>query len=367
MKRLQPAHLGTRLLLAQALVVLVGVATTWVVGSMVGPALFHEHMVATGHENPSEEALHAEAAFQSATVIAQAVALVAALAVALAVSYYITRRIGRLVQGVAVAAATIATGDYEARVQAPRLGPEFDVLARSFNQMAGRLADVEQTRRRLLGDLAHELRTPIATLDAYLEAAQDGLSDLDGDTLGMLRTQTERLARLAEDISAVSRAEESQLGLDVRALDLVTLLQHAVAAAAPGYEAKGVSLVLDLGSRLPTVRGDEPRLGQVLTNLLDNALRHTPAGGRVTVTANRSGRTVRVSVLDNGEGIPEADVGHVLERFYRVGSARDRDHGGSGIGLTIAQAIVTAHGGDLQVTSPGPGHGTTVTWWIPMD
>lgn len=355
--------LASRLLAAQAAVVLVGMATIWVVANWLGPSLFHDHMVEAGHDDPAEEAQHVEEAFAEASGVAQGVALIVALTVAVALSVLITRRMGRLVQGVAGAAATIATGDYAARVRSPGLGPGFDQLVGSFNQMAARLQDAERTRRTMLGDLAHELRTPIATLDAYLEAAEDGFAELDADTLAVLRHQTQRLARLADDIGAVSHAEE-QLGLDRTVLDLDELVASAVTAAAPVAADAGVELVHRRQGALPDVDGDPDRLGQVLANLLDNAVRHTPAGGRVTVTTAPVQDRVHVQVTDTGRGIRAADLAHVTERFYRGGDGRNGAHG-SGVGLTIAQAIVRAHHGDLRVDSPGEGRGTTVTWWLP--
>ena len=364
-ERLRTTGLVTRLLIAQGLVILVGLATILVVTEIVGLALFREHMVAAGHENPDVEALHVEEAFRSAITFALVVALAAALVVALAASYYLTRRVARLVRGVAEAASTIAAGDYEARVQTPALGPEFKVLADSFNQMAGRLADTETTRQQMLGDLAHEMRTPIATLDAYLEGTEDGVTQLDPPTVEMLRGQTQRLARLAEDISTVSRIEEHHLTLVHEPVHIGRLIEQAITAYEAVYAAKGVRFARTVEKDLPMVGADPDRLGQVMTNLLDNALRHTPEEGKVTISAQSTGERVVVTLADSGDGIPAAALEHVLERFYRVDTARDRQRGGSGVGLTIARGIVKAHGGELSITSPGPGRGTTVTWWLP--
>ena len=364
-ERARTTGLGTRLLVAQGLVVLVGLATILVVTEIVGLALFREHMVMAGHENPDEEAIHVEEAFRSAITVALVVALAAALMVALAASFYLTRRVTRLVRGVAEVASTIAAGDYEARVRTPALGPEFKVLTESFNQMAGRLADTETTRRQLLGDLAHEMRTPIATLDAYLEGTEDDVTALDPPTVQMLRGQTQRLARLAEDISAVSRIEEHHLKVAREPVQIAELIEQSLTAQESAYAAKGVRLARSVDPDLPTISADPDRLGQVMTNLLDNALRHTPAEGKVTIEAQATRQRIVVTLADTGEGIPVEALAHVLERFYRVDTARDRQRGGSGVGLTIASGIVRAHGGDLSITSPGQGCGTTVTWWLP--
>lgn len=357
--------LATRLLAAQVLVVLAGALTAWVVAAVVGPPLFHDHLQRAGNGTSSLEADHAEEAFRSANAISLSVALLAALAAAFAVSVYVTRRIGRSVAAVADAAADVAGGHYDARVPPPALGEEFDALARSFNQMASRLGSVEATRRRLLGDLAHEMRTPVATLDGYLEGLEDGVATLDGRTVAILRTQTQRLVRLAEDISAVSQAEEHQLALSVSPQSPSRLLQDAASTAATVYASKGVALHVDVPPGLPTVDADADRIGQVLANLLENALRHTPAGGSVTLAARRARGGVEFVVTDTGEGIPAQHLPHVFERFYRVDSARDRDHGGSGIGLAITKALVDAHGGHVTARSEGAGKGSEFVVWLP--
>jgi signal transduction histidine kinase len=245
------------------------------------------------------------------------------------------------------------------------LGTEFDDLGVAFNQMAGRLEGVERTRRRLLSDLAHELRTPVATLDAYLDGLEDGVAELDGETLEVLRAQTRRLIRLAEDVSAVSRAEENQSSLHLVHLAPGDLVMAASTAATSQYAAKGVELVTEVISGLPSVAADPDRMGQVLSNLLDNALRHTPTGGKVTVRAATTGGLVHVNVTDSGSGIPAEHLLHIFERFYRVDAARDRAHGGSGIGLAIVKALVEAHGGTITVTSGGAGQGADFTIALP--
>ena len=166
------------------------------------------------------EIVHTEEAYQSANAISLSLALLTALAVAMAVNVFVTRRIGRSVAAVAAAASSVAHGRYDVRLPPPGLGAEFDALASGFNQMAGKLSTVEQARSRLLADLGHEMRTPLATLEAYLEALEDGVATLDASTARLLRAQTRRLARLSEDIGAVSRAEEGQVGLHLSPIPL---------------------------------------------------------------------------------------------------------------------------------------------------
>jgi len=358
--------LAGRVLTALLLVVGTGVLTAWLVASAVAPGLFHRHMLQAGEPAAHAEAVqHAELAFESASRISLAVAMGAAVVASVAVSLYLTRRLARSLLPLTAAAADVAQGHYAVRVGSPRLGSELDGLVEAFNRMAGELQRVEQTRRRLLDDVAHEVRTPVATLGAYLEALEDGVRTLDPETLEVMQAQTVRLARLARDVSAVSRAEEGYRTLDIRPVAPAELLDGAVAAAADRYRAEGVALAAEAAPALPAVPVDADRAGQVLGNLLDNALRYTPPGGHVVVAARRHGPHVRFTVTDDGEGIAAEHLPHLFERFYRADTARDRGHGGSGIGLALVKALVEAHGGRVTVASGGPGRGTTVTVDLP--
>lgn len=359
--------LASRLFVAQTLIALVGAATVWLVAVGIGPGIFHLHLREAVGTVDATTSRHVEEAYNSASGISITVALLSSLGAALGVSWYVSRRIAAPVGGLAAAAEDLAAGGYATEVNDPGLGAEFATLTSSFNAMAGQLANVERTRRRLLADLAHEMRTPVSTLDAYLEALEDGVVGVDVKTLTMLRGQTGRLARLADDITAVSRAEEHRLELHPQVLEPRELVDAAVRAMADRFAAGGITLVADIAPRLPTVSVDPDRIGQVLSNLLDNAFRHTPSGGRVTVAARASatGDAVEFTVADTGDGIPVDSLQHVFERFYRVDRARDRAHGGSGIGLSIVKALVEAHGGRVRVQSGGQGCGATLGFAIP--
>ena len=354
-----------RLLLAQTLVLLAGGATTWVVASVVGPPLFREHLHQAGVEHNSNEQFHAEQAYQHATALSIAVAITVAASTAFVVTAYLSRRLHRSVVELSQAASAIAEGHYDIRVAPPQLGDEFENLAGSFNQMAQRLQSVESTRRRMFGDLAHEIRTPVAVLEAYLEAVEDGVKTLDPQTIAMLREQTGRLVRFSADAGALAQAEESHTAIARGPVDTAELLTALKAAFADRYAAKAVALHTEAGDTAP-IWADRQRLTQVLGNLLDNALRHTPAGGHVTLTTTRRGPEVAFTVTDDGDGIPAGHLPHVFERFYRADSARDRGHGGSGIGLAIAKALTEAHGGHISAASRGPGQGTTFTVAVPV-
>ncbi|WP_099021020.1 sensor histidine kinase [Mycolicibacterium palauense] len=367
--------IGLRLLAAQVLVLAAGAATTWVVAAVVGPPLFREHLHRAGVPANSMEELHAEEAYGYATVLAMGGALAVSMLAALAVSWYVSRRLRRSITEIAAAATGVAEGRYETRVSPPRLGEDFDALAEAFNQMAARLQAVEATRHQLFGDLAHEIRTPVAVLEAYLEALEDGVRTLTPQTAAMLRDQTHRLVRFSEDVSALARAEESPASMVFAPTDVADLATRCAAAARAGYDAKGVALLCEARTPLPPLWGDRQRLAQVLNNLLDNALRHTPAGGTVRLCAAREGQNdgtggtgenIVVRVIDTGDGIAAEHLPHVFERFYRADPSRSREHGGAGIGLAITRALVSAHGGTVTAASAGPGRGSTFTVTLPL-
>lgn len=357
--------LAGRLFAAQALVVFTGAITLGLVAAAVGPTIFHRHLAQISGQVDAETGRHVEEAYASASTVSFGIALLAALAAALAVSAFVARRVARPVGQLAAVAADIAEGRYTTHVQPPRLGEEFDTVAASFNAMAARLADVEQTRRRMLADLGHELRTPLATIEAYLDAAEDGVAVDDEDTMSVLRVQTARLRRLTDDIAAVSRAEDRHGDLHLVRTAPADLVRIAVAAARPRYTAHGVILTAEVTADLCDIDADPERIGQVLANLLDNALRHTPPGGRVTVSATHHANGVRITVADTGEGIAAEHLPHLFERFYRADAARDRERGGSGIGLAIVRALVHEHRGRVTAHSDGPGTGATFSVTLP--
>ncbi|WP_062463997.1 sensor histidine kinase [Demequina soli] len=358
--------LQARLLLGLVAVLATAALTAGLVAALIGPIVFHDHLVQAGASAGDDAAGHAEIAFREAGALALGIGLALGTLAALAVAVAFTRRIGGSLSALAGAASELEAGRMDVRVPEPRLGGEFAAMAHAFNGMADRLEAGEALRARLLSDVAHELRTPVATLTAYLEAIEDGVAEWNPQTIGLLRAQGERLARLAEDLAAVTRAEGGGLSLDLRDVDPGAAVRLAVLAVRPRADDGGVSLRAHVEDGLPTVRADPARLAQVLGNLLDNALAHTPAGGGVTVTAAGAGPgRIVLAVADTGDGIHERDLPHLFERFYRVDAARDRAHGGSGIGLAIVRAIAQAHGGSVAAESDGPGRGATFTVELP--
>ena len=217
----------------------------------------------------------------------------------------------------------------------------------------------------LIGDVAHELRTPIATIEGYLEGLLDGVVPANERTWAMLHGEAGRLRRLAEDLQQLSRAEAHQLSLAVRPVAPAAIVQAAVDRLQGDFDAIGLALQATVPREIPMVEADLDRAVQVLTNVLTNALRYTPPPGQVEISVTPTTRTIRFQVRDTGVGVAPEHLPHLFERFYRVERFRSRTRGGAGIGLTIAKALVEAMGGHITAASPGLGQGTTFTVELP--
>lgn len=358
-------RLSTRLFAAQALIVVAGAVTLALVAAVVAPGLFRAHLQRAIGPVSDEMAHHLDQALATALLLSLTIAVAAALLTTLAVSWFLTRRLGRPIARMATAATRVAAGAYETRVEASHLGVEFAALDEAFNRMASTLEHTERRRRELFADLAHELRTPVATLGSFLEGIEDGVIPAQDDTWRTMREQTGRLRRLIDDIDAVSRAEERQLDLRPRSLVADEVIVEAIRAATVASAQAGVSFEHRRAASPVRVLADPDRLHEILGNLIGNALRHTPAGGVVTITASRQDGRARITVSDTGDGIAAANLPHVFDRFYRADPARSRRTGGTGIGLTIARALARAHGGDLRAASGGLGRGAEFTLTLP--
>jgi signal transduction histidine kinase len=297
-------------------------------------------------------------------------ATAAAGAVALLLGFALFREIVAPVRQLTVAAQAMSGGNLEQRV-AVTSRDEIGQLAGAFNQMADALAQQQRLRRNLMADVAHELRTPLTVIQGNLEAMLDGYLPLELDEIATLHEETMLLTRLVGDLRLLSVAEAGQLALARKPVALEEMLQRAVEAVRREAEAVQVTLALEAPAALPPVLVDEDRIGQVLGNLLHNALRYTSAGGRIAVTATQStspdGKPeVVVEVTDTGSGIAPADLPYVFDRFYRGDKSRSRATGGTGIGLALAKQLVEAHGGRIEVTST-LGAGSTFRFTLPVN
>jgi signal transduction histidine kinase len=286
-------------------------------------------------------------------------------AVAIVISLVVARRLTAPLASMTQAAQAMARGDLTRRVQVSS-DDEVGRLAGAFNTMAASLARAEDLRRNLVADVAHELRTPLAVLRADLEALQDGVYQPSPERLAALYEETDLLARLVADLHELSLAEAGQLAMARRPTDLAQVCQQTVAVMATQAAARGVSLVVGQAADGAISNVDPDRIGQVLRNLLSNALRHTPAGGSVTLDCRSEGKHIMLSVRDTGMGIKAEDLPHIFDRFYRGEKSRARATGGAGLGLAIVKQLVEAHGGAVWAEST-PGQGATFYIRLPRD
>jgi signal transduction histidine kinase len=277
----------------------------------------------------------------------------------------LSRQVLAPVRGLSSAAGLLGQGDLSQRVSAHGRD-EIAHLGRTFNSMAEGLEKAEQQRRNLMADVAHELRTPLSNIQGYLEAVRDGLLQPDSDTIDTIYQQVLYLAHLVEDLRLLALAEAGALRLDSELDSLEEVLRRSVEAVRPRAQARGVSLSLEVQPDFPLVEMDRTRIAQVVGNLLENAILHTPRAGQVTVLAQVVGTGVaRVTVADTGVGIPPEALLQVFERFYRVDPSRTRSTGGAGLGLTIAKQLVEAHGGTIRAESE-LGKGSRFVFELPL-
>ena len=274
-----------------------------------------------------------------------------AAAIALLMIQVLARGMTSPLREMAAAARAMARGDHSRRVTTSSRD-EVGELARAFNAMAADLEDVDRQRRDLVANVSHELRTPISALQATLENTIDGVEPADPDTLRTMLRQVERLGRLVAQLLDLSRLESGAAPIDAKPFVLRDVLEGV--AEEQRLQQNDVSVRVDAPEAL-LVNGDPERVHQVIANLVDNAVRHSPAGGRVDVeAASAGGGDVVISVLDEGPGIPPAEATRVFERFYRSDAARASDDGGAGLGLAIARWIVELHGGTIRAEPHRP-------------
>ena len=275
---------------------------------------------------------------------------IGAAALGTALVWMLSRRTLAPLQGLGATARRLGRGDLSQRAETA--GPtEVRHLAHSFNAMAAELEEAERHRRNLTADIAHELRTPTSNIQGYLEAIKDGVFQPTPEKIDTLHEQALLLSHLVDDLRLLARVDAGELRLERSQTRVGELLQSALEALRPRAEAKGVTLGLEADPSLPALDLDATRIAQVVGNLLENAVTHTPDGGRVTVSAHAAANAVEVAVADTGPGIALEDLPRLFDRFYRADPSRSRSTGGTGLGLTIARRLVEAHGGSIEVES----------------
>ena len=349
----RPRGIAARISLLAILVtaVALGIMAIGVLG--VAQSTFKQLMVQAG-----QSAATAKDMFDHTVVTVFTVAVLVAAVVSVVLASLLALRLARPLDEIARAARRVARGEYDARVQ--RQGPdEVASLADSFNQMAESLQEQEQMRREFIVNAAHELSTPLTNLQGYLEALRDGVIAPSAEQFQSLHEEVDRLVRLSQSLNTMAQDTAASTGRTLETIDLVLAVRTAVELARPSFDAKRIQLRVHLPDRLPA-RAQPDQLAQVLANLFQNASRYTPDGGLVTVAAEDRRSDVLVSVSNTGDGIPQQDLPHIFERFYRVEKSRDRARGGAGIGLAIVKQLVEATGGRVGAESQA---GVTRFWF----
>ncbi len=366
------ASLGGKFLLSYLLIVLVGVATLLVVTFALAPTLFQAQLMPILQTHPNNLTT-AEATqrilgdFLGTLFAALAVAAIVATVTSLAISLFVARRITGPLHQMTQASERISAGHYAERIEiAPvHATDELGQLASSINALAVALEQTERRRLEVIGNVTHELRTPIATLEGYLEGLLDGVIEPTPRAFAMLHTEAGRLRRLVDDLQELSRAEAHQIPLSLQPVTPQRLVQNALEPLEGQFAEKGLQLQIHVPEDLPKIMVDPTRAVQILMNLLVNALRYTPVPGRVEVAVSCEEDMVAFRVSDTGVGLSQEQLTHIFERFYRVDKSRSRAFGGSGIGLTIDQSLAQVMGGEIRVESAGLGQGSNFTLMIP--
>lgn len=357
-------RLRARLLLSYLVVIVVGAVTVFVAVRLVASGAFEAAM---GHSMPGMDDMMSSlvrAAFQDAVQSALLVGVLVAGAAAVIIGLALSARLSAPIAHLVAASRRIAAGRYAERVPVAS-ADEIGELAGSFNQMAEALESTERRRLQLVGDIAHELRTPLATLDGYLEGLQDGVIRPDEATWQVLRRETVRLSNLINDLQELWRAEARQLPLSIAAVDVEAELAALRGRFATQAGAGGIEIISAHPSRGLAVRADRDRLAQILDNFVSNAIRYAPSGTGIRLSARSEGEGVAIAVSDDGPGLTEEQRERVFDRFYRVDPSRSRELGGAGIGLAIARALAEAMGGRVEALSEGPGRGATFRVILP--
>ena len=343
-----------RLLGAQLLVIGIGVLAS---GVMITDLAGRAFMAIMTHYHIEPVAVESE--FLRATHRILLESSVAAVAVATLLGWLLVRRLVRPLARMMVLAESIAEGDYACRVDLR--GPdEIARLADALNQMAAGLQRVEGLRRDLVANVAHELRTPLSTLQGYLEALRDGVAAANPETLASLHEEVVRLVRVVDALHQLSQFDARISRLRLSEVDLSTLIPRLLETYRPAFSRRGMTARVADGHEAARVQADVDLVGQALRNLLDNAVRYAPDGADVLVTVSRRNGTVRIAVQNTGEGISAADLPYVFERFYRGEKSRSRETGGVGVGLALVHEIARAHGGGTGAVS---ADGVTTVWF----
>ena len=283
--------------------------------------------------------------------------------IALLLGIFLSRTLTRPIRELTQATHAVSAGDLSQQVPV-RSDDELGELAQAFNKMSAALSRSVNTRKQMTADIAHELRTPLSLILGHAEAVHDGVLQPTRENFEIIREEATRLEHLVNDLRILSLADAGELTINLQAIEPERLLQEVAAPYQYQTQRKSITLDLDIDSPLPAIEVDPGRMTQVLTNILDNALRHTPEGGRISLAANQVQDRTEISIQDSGPGITAQDANRIFDRFYRTDPSRQREDGGSGLGLAIAKSIVQAHGGQIRAESEA-GRGLKITIALP--
>ena len=303
-------------------------------------------------------------------------ALIIGLLISVLLSLLLAKTLITPIQKLTQAAEKVASGDFSAKV-ANTSRDEIGILTRTFNDMAGQLEDnidtltrSEKMRREFVANVSHELRTPITSIRSYAETLQEAGDAMDPDTeqhfLNVIVNESDRMTNIVQDLLMLSRFDAGSIAFDFAKFSFEKSVKDVYSAQRLEAQRRHHEFSLEFKSAMDDIRGDKARVEQVLINLVSNAIKYTHDGGRIRMTAGQANGEVWCTVRDNGIGIPQEDVDHIFERFYRVDKHRSRESGGTGLGLSIAYEIVERHGGRFQVQSQ-KGRGTTMTVYLPVE
>ena len=371
---LLPRRLRTRLFLSYVVVVAAGALSMVVVGTVVTRTVYERNIGGfglgrgLGRANQVSET-QLRSALDESLLPALLIGVGAALVTAAIVATFVGSRLLRPIDELRTATRRMAACDYAVKVPVPT-ETELASLANDVNELGEHLATTEQRRTQLLGEVTHELRTPITVIRGQTEGLIDGVVSPSPEVFAAIADEASRLQRMVDDLTLLSRADEGTLEIELADLDLSAVAVAAAERLRPQFDFADVALVIEADTVSLPIRGDRDRLTQVLSNLLGNALGHTPSSGVVTLRTGQDHSVAFVDVVDTGPGIPSDDLERIFERFYRRpddGEAVSRPiRAGRGIGLTIARSLARAQGGDVVASSPGSGRGATFRLTIPL-
>jgi len=376
-------RIGWKLFLSHLSVTIISLVVLSIAAQFISPATFNHRFMMSGEDAVNMEkmmqgmgmgnmAFDQQFLYQEFNAAIQEVIVftgIAAFVTAVGASLLVTRQLVKPVQEMTAASQLIAEGRYEKRVTVsgrPDEQDELGGLANNFNSMANQLEKTETMRRQLIGDVAHELRTPLASIRGTVEGLIDEVLPHSPETYHKIHQEAARMQKIIDDLQNLSQVEAGNYQLDLADIAIEPIIQAVISTLEPQFKEKGVALTAEIKENLPPARADAARIQQVLINLVGNALQYSLPGGQVTIRTKLDGGHLLTSVSDTGIGLKEEELQLVFNRFYRVDKSRARASGGSGIGLTIAKHLVEAHQGRIWAESEGEGQGSTFTFTLPV-